>query len=81
MLYVLVFAVGYYFWLLPRFQNFHDHSHVIQTGISMAFRFQGFWSLLANMVLVQGILPVVVFLTLYFAVKWLSADSRFEARR
>jgi len=80
-LYLLIFAVSYYFWLLPRFQHFQDHSYLGQTGISAAFRFQGFWSLLGNMVLIQGILPVVVLLTLYFAVKWLTADIRFTARR
>jgi hypothetical protein len=80
-LYVLIFTVGYYFWLLPWFQHFKDYPYYGQSPISMAFRFQGFWSLLGNMVLVQGILPVVVCLTLYFAVKWLSADVRFETRR
>jgi hypothetical protein len=79
--YVLIFTVGYYFWLIPWFQHFKDHPHVGQTGISMAFRFQGFWSLLGNMVLVQSILPVVVIFTLYFAVKWLAADIQFKTRR
>jgi hypothetical protein len=80
-LYVLIFTVGYYFWLLPWLQHFKDHPDIGQTGISTAFRFQGFWSLLGNMVLMQGILPVVVVLTVYFAFKWLSADIRLASRR
>jgi hypothetical protein len=80
-LYVLIFTVGYYFWLLPWFRHFKDHPHTGQTGISMAFRFQGFWSLLGNMVLVQGLFPVAVLITLVLAVKWLSGGIRLETRR
>jgi hypothetical protein len=47
----------------------------------MAFRFQGFWSLLGNMVLVQGLFPVAVLITLVLAVKWLSGGIRLETRR
>lgn len=80
-LYVLIFTICYYFWLIPRFRYFEEHPHFSQTGISMAFKFQGFWSLLGNMVLLQGIFPVAVFLTLFLAVKWLSAGIRVDVRR
>jgi Kef-type K+ transport system membrane component KefB len=80
-LYILIFTAGYYYWLRPSFQHFNAHPNYGQTEISMAFKFQGFWSLLGNMVLLQAILPVGVCLTVYFAVKWLAADIRFESRR
>lgn len=80
-LYVLIFSTGYYFWLVSRFAHFKDQPHYGQTGIAMAFRFEGFWSLLGNMVLVQALFPVMVLLTLYLAVKWLSVGIRFETRR
>jgi hypothetical protein len=80
-LYVLIFTVCYYFWLTPRFRYFEDHPHFSQTGISIAFKFQGFWTLLGNMVLLQGMFPLAVLFILFFAVKWLSTGIRFDSRR
>jgi hypothetical protein len=70
--YLLAFAICYYFWLAAQFRYFRDHPHFFQTGIGMAFKFEGFWKLFGNMVLLQGILPIVVVITLYLAWKWLS---------
>jgi hypothetical protein len=74
--YVVVFSVCYYFWLLPQYNSFKTHPEVLYTGIASAFRFEGFWKLLSNMVLLEAMLPVAGILLLFFAVKWLITSSR-----
>jgi len=79
--YLLAFAIGYYLWLAGQYRHFQDHPHFFQNGIAMAFNFQGFWKLLGNMVLIQGIFPIVVVITLYLAWKWLSVGLLPTSRR
>jgi hypothetical protein len=73
--YVTVFSVCYYLWLLPKYHFFKHNPELLHTGISAAFRFEGFWKLFANMVLLQAVIPVATIMLLYFAVKWLSAST------
>ncbi len=68
--YVVIFTICYYLWLTPQFRTFKENPHLFPTGMSMAFGFQGFWSLLGNMVMVQAIFPVAVACVLFFGVKW-----------
>jgi hypothetical protein len=79
--YLLVFTIGYYFWLAAQYQYALDHPHFFQTGIGIAFRFEGFWNLLGNMVLLQGIFPVAVVIIVYLAIKWLSVGLLPTSRR
>ncbi len=80
-LYILVFAVGYYFWLRPQYHYFQTHPHFFQDGILMAFRFEGFWRLLGNMILLQGLGPVALLAMLYFGIKWLVTLPRSNIRQ
>lgn len=73
--YVVVFSVCYYLWLISKFHAFKSHPGLLHTGISAAFLFEGFWRLFANMVLLQGIIPVATIMLIYFAVKWLTAST------
>ena len=73
--YLAVFSICYYIWLIPQFRNFKNHQQLFHTGMSVAFAFEGFWKLLSNMILLQGILPVAVVFLLYFGVRWLSAST------
>jgi len=74
--YVAVFSVCYYFWLLPQFHSFKSHPQLLYTGIAAAFRFESFWKLLSNMILLEAILPVAGVFLLFYAVKWLTTSSR-----
>jgi hypothetical protein len=81
--YLLVFSVCYYLWLIPQYRYFESHLHYIHPGMSMAFSFEGFWQLLGNMILVEGMLPVAVVLIFYFGIKWvaMSTSPSFGADR
>src|SRR5579871_2289374 len=72
LIYLLVFSATYFLWLKWKLHYFKAHPEVIHVGISAAFVFEGFWKLLANMLLLQGVLPVAGVFLLYFAVKWLT---------
>jgi hypothetical protein len=79
--YVFAFTICYYLWLASRYRYFEQHPHIFQSGIAMAFRFEGFWTLLGNMVLMQAIFPVAVIITLFLGFKWLSAGLTTNNRR
>jgi hypothetical protein len=76
LIYLVIFFVTYYFWLKWKFQHFKTHPEMIHIGIASAFGFEGFWKVLANMLLLQGLMPVAVAFVLYFAVKWLASPPR-----
>jgi hypothetical protein len=74
--YILVFSICYYLWLTAKFHAFKTTPGLPHNDISAAFAFEGFWKLFANMVLLQGVLPMAVIMLLYFAVKWLAASTK-----
>lgn len=79
-LYLIVFSILYYLWLKVQFHHFQTHPEMIRVGISAAFVFEGFWKLFANMLLLQGLLPIAALFTIYFAVKWLAGSLGPGAR-
>lgn len=74
--YIAVFSICYYLWLSSKFHAFKAHPELMHNGVSAAFAFEGFWKVFANMILLQGLIPVAVIMLLYFAIKWLSASSK-----
>ncbi len=74
-IYIGVFSLCYYLWLRPIFHSYKAHPELLHTGISAAFRFESFWKLLGNMILLQAIIPVLVIFLVYFGIKWLSASN------
>jgi hypothetical protein len=74
-IYMAVFSLCYYFWLRSKFHAFKTHTELMHNGISAAFAFEGFWRAFANMVFLQGLIPMAVIMLLYFSVRWLTASS------
>jgi hypothetical protein len=73
--YIGLFAVSYYIYLIPLFHIFKNHPEHMYAGISAAFRFENFWKLLGNMILLDAIAPVGTVFLMYFGIKWLTAST------
>jgi hypothetical protein len=78
-IYLVIFCIGYYLWLKSQFLHFQSNPDVFHAGISAAFAFEGFWQVFANMLLLQGAVPVALVFLVYFFFRWFISPPRHRS--